>query len=264
MTTNIPAVPRHAATVILTRENAQQGGEWQCFMVRRPATSDFAADVYVFPGGKVDESDRDPEILQYTCHEPLPAGEGSEGPIGWVATKLAAVRELFEEAGVLLADRGGSALSLAGEQAQKYASYRDRLQRGDISLLDLARAESLRLRTDLLYPFAHWITPAEFPRRYDTWFFVTRLPDGQEPLHHVLEVTDGVWISPGAALDAFSRGEFPLVFATEKQLERMAMFDSDRAMLEATTEADLREVRPKMVRQEGEMAFLLPGDPGYS
>jgi 8-oxo-dGTP pyrophosphatase MutT (NUDIX family) len=257
-----PVRPVDAASVILVRHGQPVGSRWQCFMVRRPVRSEFAADVFVFPGGKVDAADRLPDAARYVREHPGPlALEDEETRL---ALRLAALRELFEEVGVLLATRdAGGLLRFAGEDEGRFALYRRRLQAGELSMLDLARAERLCFAADRLHPFSRWITPEPLPRRYDTRFFVAYLPDGQEPLHDARETVDSVWISPKDALDASRQGEFPLVFATEKHLERMARYPSIEQMIASVAPAGLEPVMPRIVQRGGETAFLLPGDEGY-
>jgi hypothetical protein len=134
---------------------------------------------------------------------------------------------------------------------------------GEITMLDFALNEGLHFAADRLCPFSHWITPVQFPRRFDTWFFVATLPEGQEPLHDAQETTDSVWIAPRSALERYRAGEFPLVFATEKQLERMAAFCTVREMLAGITPHDLEPVMPRAVETVSGTVFLIPGDVGY-
>jgi 8-oxo-dGTP pyrophosphatase MutT (NUDIX family) len=177
---------------------------------------------------------------------------------------VAGIRELFEEAGVLLAGRrDGPPLSLHGDEGERFAAYRSLLQSGALDMLTLAQREELTYRADLLHPFSRWITPEPLPRRYDTRFYVAYLPDGQVPVHDAIETTHGAWIAPEDALQRFRAGDFPLVFPTRKNLERMARYHSIEEMVAATAAADLTPVTPKIVERNGEQDFLLPGDPGY-
>jgi 8-oxo-dGTP pyrophosphatase MutT (NUDIX family) len=252
---------RDAATVILMREVA--AGPPECFMVRRHIASDFAPDVYVFPGGKVEEADRDSSLLRHvetTILRPTEV-DFADGDSGF---RIAALRELFEEAGVLLAiGRDGRELRFEADNAERFAGYRRALRDEQVSLTGMAESEGIRYTPGMLIPFAHWITPAGFPRRYNTRFFLALVPSGQEPLHDAVETTDGVWISPGDALDGYRREEFPLVFATEKNLERLARFPSLARLVEGVTPADLESVTPQPIERNGKTEFLLPGDPGY-
>lgn len=230
-------------------------------MVRRHVRSDFAADVYVFPGGKVDPADADPALA---CRVAVGAAGSSREAEPWLPFRLAAIRELFEEAGVLLAGRPDEPLlRLVGAEAERFSDYRSRLHRNEMTLAQIVEAEGLIVRTDLLEPFSRWITPEPFPRRFDTRFYVTRLPGSQEPLHDAVETTDGLWVSPGRALRRYRDGSFPLVFATEKHLERMSHFPTVHALVGAITPDDLLPVTPRVLDRDGTQLFLIPGDPGY-
>jgi 8-oxo-dGTP pyrophosphatase MutT (NUDIX family) len=238
--------PVDAATVILLRD-APTGPE--CFMVRRPIKSDFAADVFVFPGGKIDPADR-------------PTGE-QEGEATEHALRVGAIRELFEEAGVLLASRDGTPLRLEDDEAERFAGLRRQVLDGEVDFRDMVRLEGLNLALDDLVPFSRWITPEGSPRRYDTRFYLACMPEAQTPLHDARETVASVWISPSEALRQYEKGDFPLVFATEKHLERMARFSAMQDLISGITPADLAPVMPRVVRDGDELSFLLPGEPGY-
>lgn len=258
-----PVRPVDASTVILVREGIPVGEPWQTFMVRRHVRSDFAADVYVWPGGKVDLSDRDPDLLQLVDGHPL-LSEDASALQEWKAVRAAAIRELFEEAGVLLARReDGTELDLLGEDADRFDRYRRQLQAGTTSMMEIARDEGVRFIADALHAFSRWITPASFPRRFDTRFFVALAPRRQMPIHDRAETTASTWITPEEALTRFEAGDFPLVFATEQHLRRMASFHSIDEMIAACETADLEPVTPKVTENDGQQAFLLPGDAGY-
>lgn len=258
-----PVTPVDAATVILCRHGRPTGSPWQCFMVRRHVGSEFAADVFVFPGGKVDLADGSPEVAPYVRMHSDPTIDGSD-PSLERALRLAGVRELFEEAGVLLAWRSDERLiRLEGPDGERFARHRRQLQHGEITMLDVARREDLCFAADRLFPFSRWITPETLSRRYDTRFYVAYLPEAQEPLHDAIETTESVWISPKEALERYARGEFPLVFATEKHLERMSRFRSIEEMIASVSPADLEPVMPRIVSKGETTVFLLPGDEGY-
>ena len=233
-------------------------------MVRRHVRSEFAADVFVFPGGKVDAADADPRVERYVRDQ-----SGPEVAVGgdrqtWLALKIAAIRELFEETGVLLAGREAQGLiRLDGSERTAFAQHRLRVQTGELSMLDLARLERLRFAADRLHPFSRWITPEILPRRYDTRFFVAYAPPDQDPMHDAVETTESVWIAPAEALASHQRGDFPLVFPTRKHLERMAHYPSIEPMLAATSASDLEPVMPCIVERGEETVFLMPGDEGY-
>jgi 8-oxo-dGTP pyrophosphatase MutT (NUDIX family) len=173
-----PSVPRDAATVILLRQDPQLPG-LEAFLLRRTKAMEFAPGACVFPGGSVDERDADPAIGETGWAGPSPADLGDQ--LGISADRVrglvcAAVRETFEESGVLLA--GPSATDLVRHSAALTQDRRDLLD-GSVSLGELLGRRGLVLRADLLTPWARWITPEVSPRRYDTWFFAAALPPGQ-------------------------------------------------------------------------------------
>lgn len=259
MMTAQPVQPVEAATVVLARHGDPTGTPWECFMVRRHGESNFAADVFVFPGGKVDDADRSNDLVRFADGHPGLVGD----PRSWRALRFAALRELFEEAGVLLARReDGQSLSVDGEETI-FSEYRDQLQEGKVSLRQIAERERLIYSLDRLAPISRWITPESSPRRFDTHFFVALLPEDQEPLHDARETTAGMWISPAEALRRYSEGSFPLVFATVKNLERLAEYASIESLITSTAADDLAPIMPRMVKRNGETHFLMPGDEGY-
>lgn len=261
MSDKTPVQPVEAATVILVRESSDASQGWECFMVRRHVRSDFAADVFVFPGGKVDPADRDPGLLEVLSTDDGVQNDDAGGT-AWFRLRVAALRELFEEAGVILAREmvpvGDTELLTASRELA-----RGNLQSGRLTMLQVAREFGWCLDITQLHHFSRWITPDTLPRRYDTHFFVARLPADQEPLHDAIETTASLWISPVDALQRAERGDFPLVFATEKHLERMARYSAIDELIAATTPADLEAVMPRIIERDGATAFLLPGDEGY-
>jgi 8-oxo-dGTP pyrophosphatase MutT (NUDIX family) len=211
---SVPTPPRLAAAVVLGRDRPVGGLE--VFMVRRHVQSEFAPDVYVFPGGSVKAADREAEAIPGLC---VPAGEGVTA-LG-SGLRVAALRELFEEAGVLLAYRDEAPLPLEVEAPSRLLDDRAALCAGTATLASIATQEGLRLATDALLYWAHWITPPALPRRFDTHFFLATAPVEQVAIHDAMEVTDSAWVTPEAALAGHARGEFPLVFATIHQLRAL-------------------------------------------
>lgn len=249
-----PATPRDAAATALLRERA--GGGVEVFLVRRHVQSEFVPDVYVFPGGSVTEADREAERTPGLC------ALGGNGPTALGAgLRAAAIRELFEEAGALIARRANRPLEMASADLPRFAAYRDALNQRAQSLSGIARAEGLTLATDELLHWAHWVTPEAWPKRFDTHFFLVETPAGQEPAHDALEVTHSVWITPEDALAGYERGDFPIVFATIHQLR-------DLSGLETVADARARfngktpeTIRPRIVRRAGADIILMPDEP---
>ena len=258
------AVPRPAATVMVVRP---QGNSFEVFMVRRPQAARFAADVFVFPGGTVRPDDHldpdearslglDPEALHASLVEQRdPFAEREDGGLGlWVA----ALRELFEEAGVLLAeDASGELLDLdSSGRAEHFDRLRGELQGGRLALADLARTEQLNLAADRLVYFSRWITPAISPRRYDTRFFLAELPTGQTAGHCQIETVDGVWVEPREALARFRRDELPMMFVTSEHVKRLSEYPDADALLSVARSKRTRAVRPSI--DERNEPYLTP------
>lgn len=218
--------PRLAASVVLLRPAA--GGP-EILLTRRPTTMAFAPDVHVFPGGRVDATDADPALEARSVRTPADAATalgGDLAPEVALAAHLAAIRELFEEAGVFLADTSASAaLVRAGRSA---------LLRGKATLASLAQDLDLRFRTDLLVPLSRWVTPAGYPRRFDARFFAAALPEGVQPSFEGDEVAAHAWLRPTDALEAMADGRFAMWLPTSttlQQLERVATIEEIRERL---------------------------------
>ena len=226
----LPLVPRPAATVILIRD-APDGAETgpAVFVMRRHARMPFAAGTMVFPGGGVDDRDRSAAAdLRRAWAGPAPewwAQRFNIEPDLAEALVCAAARETFEESGVLFAGPADQSLSapdsIVGD-ASVYRESRRALAEGALSFADFLLAEHLVLRSDLLRPWANWVTPeAERTRRYDTYFFVGALPDGQRADGDNTESDQAGWSSPQAAIDDFAEGRALLLPPTWSQLDSL-------------------------------------------
>lgn len=210
-----PAPAVAAATVLLLRDGADG---FETFMIRRLAAMSFAAGRHVFPGGTVDASDKD-------C-------PGIDEPL-----KAAAIRETFEEAGLLLADGlPTDPDGLAVLEADRLALIAHEMTLGEV----LARHD-LVPRPDLLQPWSRWVTPDFEPRRYDTWFFVARAPENCEISHTEEESDASQWVTPASALAATDRGEWLLMPPTAATLRELLAYGSAAEVLDA---AKQRVVRP--------------------
>lgn len=235
-------------------------------MCRRHIKSDFAPDVFVFPGGKADPKDALHAHL-LDCSTPPPTYTGEEPAIGWPAIYIAAIRELFEETGALLArhrEKQTSFPTLSTEVIDRLPAYREGIRSGSVTMADLAREEELLYMSSMLRLFSNWITPPVLKRRFDTFFFAVPLPEGQLPRHADLhELTDSAWITPSKALDDYRKGHFPLVFATERNLERLSRFDCVAAVRAGCERDEIQPVNPRWTMRGEERVFLIPEDPGY-
>jgi 8-oxo-dGTP pyrophosphatase MutT (NUDIX family) len=251
-----PAPARLASTVVLLRpvEGATDG--FEVYAIRRAATMAFAADMYAFPGGAVDPRDFTVE-LQWAGPPPgewaarLGLSEATAR-----AVLCAAVREVFEESGVLLA--GPSAGEVTSTDGPDWEDDRVGLERRDFSLAELLARRGLLLRADLLRPWAHWITPPteSVRRRYDTRFFVAALPAGQRTRDVTSEADVVEWVRPADALDQLRRGERPMMPPTIVTLEEIAGFGSVADVLAA--DRSPARIQPTVSTVDGRPAVTLP------
>jgi 8-oxo-dGTP pyrophosphatase MutT (NUDIX family) len=252
--------PREAATVMLVRD----APDLQVFMLRRNLNSDFVGGAYVFPGGAVDEADRAPELLD-RCHgrDDASASRLLGLPSGGLGFWIAAIRESFEEAGVLLARSGGSG-DLVDLEAGPVDVARRAVIAGERAFLEVVRGEDLLLDVGALHVFAHWITPAGAPRRYDTRFFVAEAPRGHTYLHDDGETVASEWVRPQDALDREARGELTLILPTLRSLAAIARFDRTSELID-TVRATQSEPQnpPRLVADYNGTRVWLPGDPSY-
>jgi 8-oxo-dGTP pyrophosphatase MutT (NUDIX family) len=262
-----PAAPRDAATVILVRSGpAAEGAEGaegvagvagvEVFLLQRTKALEFAPGACVFPGGSVDERDADPAIAEDGWVGPAPADLGRLLGISAERARTlvcAAVRETFEESGVLLA--GPSPTELVPDSAV-LAEERHRLLDGSLSLGELLNRHRLAVRADLLTPWARWITPEISPRRFDTWFFAAALPPGQLADLTAAgpgESESGTWWRPTAALEAARAGQITLLPPTAVTLAELAAYQDIAGIL-----GERRVIAPLMptVVIEDERAWL--------
>lgn len=185
-------------------------------MTLRPPTMAFAGAMHVYPGGAVDPADRDPGLEDRSVISPEAAAVGLGGDLApglALATYVAAIRELFEEAGVLLADTDASVEALG--------ACRSALLRGETTMAALAQDLDLRLRTDLLVPLSRWVTPPILPRRFDVRFFAALLPEGVAPSFEGGEVVGHDWFRPTDALAAMAEGRLPMWLPTSSTLQQL-------------------------------------------
>src|SRR4051812_30841012 len=205
------ALPIPAATVVLLRPSSA-GPE--VLLTRRPTTMAFAADVEVFPGGRVDDGDGDPRLTELATRsrgDCAAALGGNETPADALAIHLAAIRELVEEAGILLSDGSVAAGTIE--------AGRERLLAG-VGLAE-AFGGSVRFATDRLVPIGRWTTPPFMARRFATWFFVADLPDDLVPTFHAAEVVSHRWVRPAAALDELAAGAPRMWVPTTSVLQQL-------------------------------------------
>jgi len=254
---------RESSTVLLLRDGPRG---IEVFMVRRRLKSDFVGGAYVFPGGGLDPTDTEVQLLERlrgadTLHWSerlnLPADRAG-------AHIVAAIRETFEEAGVLLAEGPGGVPSHDHRPATHWRDQRQALLAGALTWPELIQAHDLNFPADRIAYFAHWITPEGVPKRFSTRFFVVAAPDDHEALADDREVEAGVWITPTDALEAKRSGGMTIVLPTQRALEAIAPFASAQAVVSAYRDRPIDTILPRIVLREGRVLSLFPGDPGYA
>jgi 8-oxo-dGTP pyrophosphatase MutT (NUDIX family) len=266
---------RDAATVILVRDAMDDTGEpaIEVCMLRRNLDSEFVAGVHVFPGGAVDPDDYGDDI-EALCPGRTDAEASAELGIdsGGLAFWVAALRECFEEAGVLLAyrpadpdnDKERPLDTTDPASLARFVGYRDALNAGTTRLLDVCRSEGLALDVGSVYYVSHWITPEQAPRRYDTRFFITAAPSGQVARHDDGETIASIWIRPDDALQRFQDGKIQLLPPTIENLRTIRRFQTTgEATAWAEQMTDIPAVLPIVLFEDGQVLILRPGDEGY-
>ena len=226
MTETIP----FAATVLLLRDRPD---ELEVLMVQRHRNMKFMGGALVFPGGKLDDADR--EAIKYTT------GNNDDEAI-----RVAGIREVFEECGILLARGRGDGSFISDEHRHEVAlRHRKRLDDGEMTMAELAEAENLDFATEMMVPFAHWITPPGAPRRYDTWFYLARVPEDHTHAHDGSESVDSVWIKPSVALEDEEAGRREIVFPTRVNVAKLGRNKTVDQALEAARNSTIVTVLPE-------------------
>lgn len=224
--------PRQAATVVLLRAAQPKG--FEVFLTRRPEGMPFLGGMYCFPGGAVSKEDSAPRMIERcrgrTADQARKIAGAQLSPRQALGFWIAAVRELFEEVGVLLAvDSSGERVdkSAAGRIAEKHSRLLDK----SLSFVSLLEHEQLYCDLSGLAYLSHWQTPAQTSLRFDTRFFVAALPQDQAPLKTSEEVTHSVWLTPELAMQRYARGALPMIFPTFTSLRTLADFESLDAVM---------------------------------
>jgi 8-oxo-dGTP pyrophosphatase MutT (NUDIX family) len=249
-----PVDPKDAATVVLARD---RDGQVEAYLLRRHQDMAFAAGMYVFPGGVVDRRDTDPDLAwagpgdaewaeRLRCDEPTAR-----------ALVCAAVRETFEESGVLLAGPNRDSV-VADTTSHSWEAERRRLVDRTLAFSDLLAARDLVLRTDLLAACGHWITPEFEPRRYDTRFFVAELPIGQRTRDVSGESDRVVWMSPVAACSGVDAGRMAMLPPTYATLAQISKCDRASAVVAAARDRPITTIMPGVEVVDGEAWLTVP------
>lgn len=255
----VPAVPRDAATVMVLRPAPDDtAAAVEVLMLRRPAAMAFAPGAYVFPGGSVDAADGDPGI-GWRGPDPAEFGERLGCPAQEArALVCAAVRETFEESGVLLAGEpdGSPVVPDASLDEDRTA-----LAAGSVTFAEVLSRRGLVLHAGLLTPWSRWITPEAEPRRFDARFFAAALPPGQRAVGHHAEADRTAWLRPAAALKAARTGSMMLLPPTATTLHEFAVLGGAAAIL--GRRRAIAPVMPRLVVEGGEAWLLIPDEADY-
>ncbi len=249
-----PVAPVDAATVLLIRDSSDG---IEVFMVVRHRKIDFAGGALVFPGGKVDPEDGDTSLEGH---------RGMKGtlPSRLMALRVAAIRETFEEASVLLARERGSAEIIGPDrQAKIVEQYRDPVYAGDVTMAEMVAAENLDLACDLLVPFSHWITPESRPKRFDTHFFLAPVSAQLTALHDGTESVESIWIRPADAIAEAEADQRSVMFPTRMNLGVLGRSDTIAKALQSASETPVVTVLPRAEKVEGGRIMHIPAEAGY-
>ncbi|MGW7288011.1 NUDIX hydrolase [Streptomyces sp. NPDC054847] len=248
-------VPKRAATVMLLRDTPDGTA---VHMLRRRASMAFAGGAYAYPGGGVDPRDDRPVRWAGPSLDVWAERLGVDDTASAQAIVCAAVRETFEEAGILLA--GPAPDTVVGDTTgDDWEADRQALVDRGLSFADFIDRRGLVLRSDLLGAWARWITPEFEPRRYDTWFFVAALPEGQRARNVSTEAESTVWISPADATDGYDKGELLMMPPTVATLRTLQAFRTSAEALAAAASQDMTPVLAKARLENGEVVLSWPG-----
>jgi 8-oxo-dGTP pyrophosphatase MutT (NUDIX family) len=247
-----PVAARPASTVVILRDGAEG---MEVFMVVRHHAIEFASGALVFPGGKVDKEDSDAAWSDLATQPPADPDR---------SFFVAAGRETFEEAGLMLARRRGSAEIIDADAAHRLVeAYRTPLLKAETTFIDIVRGENLVLAADLMVPFAHWITPEIVPKRFDTHFFLVAAPMAQLGAHDGAESVESIWITPQQALSEAQAGMRTLVFATRMNLTKLARYRTVAEAVAATRLRPVVTVVPKATRTPAGRKLQIPAEADY-
>lgn len=246
---------RTASTVLLMREAA---GGMEIFMVQRHRAIEFSSGALVFPGGSMDSNDRE------IAADPVLVADRGGLDLDTAAIRIGGIRETFEESGILLARPRGSSSLVSAAKAEALGPQREALDEGKVSFADILRQHELTPAIDLLALFAHWITPVNLPKRFDTHFLLALAPSDQVGKHDGKESVDSVWLSPKAALDAAASGRYSLPFPTIRNLIKLDKLGTAQAAMDFARSTEVVTVVPVISRNEdGSTRLRIPVEAGY-
>jgi 8-oxo-dGTP pyrophosphatase MutT (NUDIX family) len=245
------SMPIPAATILIVRDGTEG---MEVFMVKRHHQIDFVAGALVFPGGKVAKGDYDAGLSDFT-----------QGAEGWStemrALATAAIREAFEESGILFAREAGSDDFISSARLEELEHYRHPLEKGEIGLIDMLRKEKLVMACDALAHFAHWITPSNMPKRFDTHFFVASAPAGHAGRHDGREAVDSIWIAPAQAVA--DRKKWNVIFPTKLNLMKLGKSSNVAEAIMAARAKPPLTIEPHVEQRPDGPYLCIRKDAGY-
>ena len=245
-------VPVPAATILMLRDSP---AGLEVFMVVRHHQIDFASGALVFPGGKVAAGD---EAVRDRC----PGGEGLDDT--QFSLQVSAIREAFEECGILLASERGSQDLIDGERLATLEHYQVPLSKGEMTIGEFLEKEDLVLQLGRLHHYAHWITPEMMPKRFDTHFYLAIAPADHLAVHDGHESVDSVWITPNQALQDAEAGKRTIIFPTRLNIEMLATSQTVAEALKDAQEREIVTVTPWREKRADGMYLCIQPEAGYS
>jgi 8-oxo-dGTP pyrophosphatase MutT (NUDIX family) len=255
-----PIPIRQAATVMLVADRP----DLQIFMMERNANTVFAGGMWVFPGGSVDQADSPARFQHISIHRTdTEASRLLDIGAGGLAYYIAAIREAFEEAGVLLAIHRDTLAPVDMKDAataRRFEQHRRDINDSNRNFIEIIEEENLILDAGEMHYVARWITPIGPPRRFDARFFISRMPDRQVPIHDDNELVHSRWLAPKDILARFDAEEMVLMSPTLRMIRSLARFDSADAVIAAAA----RNQPDERARVNAQREIVLPGEPGYA
>jgi 8-oxo-dGTP pyrophosphatase MutT (NUDIX family) len=244
------AAPVPAATILMLR-NGPTGLE--VFMVVRHHQIDFASGALVFPGGKV--ADGDDEVRDRCT--------GASDNDTEFALQVGAIREAFEDCGILLARQADSETLISSVRLAELEHYRKPLAKSELKIGEFLKKENLTLACDQLHHYAHWITPETMPKRFDTYFYLAEAPADHVAIHDGHESVDSIWISPNAAIEGAKSGKYTIIFPTRLNIAMLAESSSVAEAIEMANQREIVTVLPwAEIRDDGRY-LCIPKNAGY-
>ncbi|GJL94765.1 MAG: NUDIX hydrolase [Hyphococcus sp.] len=243
------AIP--AATILLLRDKP----DLQALMIERHADMKFAGGALVFPGGRIELTDQDPAWVDYVC---------GDYPVDQAAPRVGAIREAFEETGILLARRKGERDFIGDNDVLKLSKHRKAVEDDDQLFLELIRQEGLVLACDALVLYARWLPPEDVThRRYFTWFFAALAPGNQTAREDGNEATDVVWVSPRSVVKEAQPTKKRMIFPTMRNVELLSVSQTAQEVLDFAQERKIETVQPKLIERGNVKYISIPDGLGY-